>query len=133
MILEKEIPGDTAFVAPLTVRTVDFLVRRGLIEEDSRERMQLCLTEALRNAVLHGNRGEFSKRVVLRVFTTSKEWGMLIEDEGDGFDWEAVPDPLESEGVWGESGRGLRILRHYMDRVEHYAGGTAVLLTASRK
>lgn len=128
VILEKEIPGDPAFVTPLIVSAVDALLREKVIDAAAREKVQLCLSEALKNAVLHGCRGEFEKRVRLWAFAAEAAWGFLIEDDGEGFDPAKVPNPAEGDGLWGVSGRGLHIMKHCMDRVEHFAGGSALLL-----
>ena len=130
--LECEIPSDPSFVNPLTVRTVKFLVDEGLVEPAVHEKVQLCLIEALRNAIVHGNRGDASKKVQLRVFVDKGEWGFFIEDEGQGFDPKVILYPADEETLWGSSGRGLPIMRHYMDRVEYFSGGSAVLLARKR-
>jgi serine/threonine-protein kinase RsbW len=132
VILEREIPSDAALVTPAVVRTVEVLFGEEIVPPGSREKVQLCLVEALRNAVSHGNRSDFSKKVRLRVFATPREWGFLVEDEGEGFDPNAVPDPSGEDLLWNESGRGLHILRHYMDRVEFFSGGSALLLAKER-
>lgn len=132
VVLEKEIPSDPTLVTPVVLRVANRLLAEGVILPECQEKVQLCLTEAVKNAVVHGNHGDFSRKIRLSVFVDDAEWGVLVEDEGSGFDPETVPDPAGDDLLWGESGRGLSIMRHYMDRVEHYAGGRALLMVRKR-
>jgi serine/threonine-protein kinase RsbW len=132
VVLEKVIPSDAALITPLILRTVAFLLRERLIEPELQEKMQICLVEALRNAVTHGNRNDFSKRVRLRVLLDDVDWGLLVEDQGAGFDPAGVFKADEADSLWGERGRGILIMRHYMDCLEYYSGGRALLLTRKR-
>ena len=128
VILDREIPSDSALVAPLVVRAIDFLRSEGVIRPGEESKIALCLEEALQNAVLHGNKKDFKKKVRFQIFLSETEWGAVVSDEGQGFDPKQVRNPLKSEGIWGESGRGLYLMSHYMDRVEHYNGGSTLVL-----
>jgi serine/threonine-protein kinase RsbW len=132
VLFERAIPSSDHFVRPMVFCAVEFLIREELVESSLRERYQMVLTEALRNAVHHGNRGQYARSVGLRIFSGPKEWGVLVEDEGRGFDPERIGLPAGDDGIWGESGRGVGILRHYMDRVEFHEGGSALLLVKRR-
>lgn len=133
VVVDRVIPSDSALVTPLVVRTVDFLIEEGVIHAESEQKIQLCLMEGLRNAVVHGNGSDFSKQVRLRVFAGDDELGVLIENEGEGFDPTVALDSPPEDTVWEESGRGLHILAHYMDRLEYYSGGRALLLRKAQK
>ncbi|MBI4605580.1 MAG: ATP-binding protein [Planctomycetes bacterium] len=126
-IFEREIPSDAALVTPLVVRAVEFLQRENLVRPNEESKVALCLEEALHNAVRHGNKNDFKKRVRLKVFLSEREWGAIVSDEGAGFDPGKVTNPLE-EGLWGESGRGLYLIAHYMDRAEYFNRGNTVLM-----
>jgi serine/threonine-protein kinase RsbW len=128
VILEREIPSDVALVHPLVVRTVEFLNEEAMFVPREESRIALCLAEALVNAVVHGNGKQFEKKVKLKVFLGETEWGFVVEDEGKGFDLAGVPDPRDEQGVWTESGRGIHLMAHYMDRVEYYRNGSANVL-----
>ena len=128
VILDREIPSDSALVAPLVVRAMDFLRSEGVIRPGEDSKIALCLEEALQNAVLHGNKKDFKKKVRFQIFLSDAEWSVVVSDEGQGFDPEQVRNPLKSEGIWRESGRGLYLMSHYMDRVEHYNGGSTLVL-----
>jgi len=128
IIHEREIPSDVALVTPMIIRVTEFLQEGNVIPPDFKNKFQLCLDEALRNAVIHGNNRDFSKKVKLRAFVNETQWGVVIEDEGKGFVLEEVPDPLEDGSLWGESGRGIRLMELYMDRVEYYQGGRVLVM-----
>jgi anti-anti-sigma factor len=85
--------------------------------EQERHEISLAVREAMANAMLHGNQFDASKRVFL-----SAEWGSLglvisIRDEGTGCEPEGVPDPLASDNILRESGRGMLLIRTFMDEV----------------
>jgi anti-sigma regulatory factor (Ser/Thr protein kinase) len=103
---------------------------RGLGVRDQRElfRYRLCLDEVIQNAIQHGNRSEPAKLVELRLFDAGDAWGVVVTDEGEGFDGSSVPDTLSPEALLRENGRGLWILCEYMDQVAYYNGGRTAFL-----
>lgn len=127
-VFEREIPSDQALVPPLVLRAMEFLSAESLVLPKDECKVGLCLEEALQNAVLHGNKEDFKKKVRIAVFMSDEEWGVIISDEGKGFDPKKVRDPLEGESLWGESGRGLYLMSHYMDRHEYFNGGSTVVM-----
>jgi anti-sigma regulatory factor (Ser/Thr protein kinase) len=131
VVLEREIPSDLALVTPLIIRVSEFLLGQKLLPADFKNKFQLCLDEALRNAVTHGNCAQFGKKVRLRVFVNDEKWGVMIEDEGKGFSQEKVPDALADRSLWGEGGRGIHLMAHYMDQVDFYSNGRVLLMAKS--
>lgn len=129
VIDEREIPSEVALVTPLIIRVTDFLLQENVLSPSFKNKFQLCLDEALRNAIVHGNRKDFSKKVKLQVFVQEDRWGVLVSDQGSGFVLDRVPDPLEETGLWGETGRGIRLIEHYMDEVDYWAGGRVLVMT----
>ena len=93
--------------------------------------VRLALEEALVNAVKHGNRGNPAKEARLR-YHAGPEFVLLeVEDEGEGFDPFAVPDPLAPENRLKTSGRGIFYMRTFMDDVRfrrHASGGMEIVL-----
>ncbi|MGQ9590560.1 MAG: ATP-binding protein [Planctomycetota bacterium] len=128
-IVEREIPSDLALVAPLVIRTVEALAEKGVLQRGDEHSVCLCLEEALRNAVLHGNRQEFSKRVRLVAFSEGSDLGFLVSDEGGGFDPTSLRSPVRTERLVEETGRGVFLICSFMDRVAYYRGGSALLMT----
>jgi serine/threonine-protein kinase RsbW len=94
--------------------------------------VRLALEEALVNAVKHGNRGNPAKEARLR-YHAGPEFVLLeVEDEGEGFDPFAVPDPLAPENLERPSGRGLFLIRKYMTWVEYSERGNRVTMCKHR-
>ncbi len=87
------------------------------IDEDTRSGVSMAVREAMINAVLHGNNYDPAKRVNLTLEQNGKELIVTITDEGRGFLPEEVPDPLAPENLLKESGRGIFLMRAFMDEV----------------
>jgi serine/threonine-protein kinase RsbW len=86
----------------------------------------LALEEAVANAVRHGNRNDPKKQVRLRLVASRDGVQVEVEDEGDGFDADSVPDPLSEDGLVRPSGRGILLMRSFMDAVAFHQQGTLV-------
>ena len=100
-----------------------------LLPEESEEiRMRLCLDEALRNAVMHGNKFDPAKIARVRLWRNSAGWTALIEDQGAGFREEDLPDPDAPENLLEEGGRGVHLIRTMMDECSYWNGGSALLI-----
>jgi serine/threonine-protein kinase RsbW len=87
------------------------------IDEDTRSGVSMAVREAMINAVLHGNAYDPAKRVNLTLEQNGKELIVTIVDEGHGFVPEEVPDPLAPENLLKGSGRGIFLMRAFMDEV----------------
>ncbi|MCC7292613.1 MAG: ATP-binding protein [Phycisphaerales bacterium] len=95
--------------------------------------IKLTLEESLTNAVKHGNRCDPCKKVVIRYGINEDKACFIIRDEGPGFDPEAVPDPTAPERISVPSGRGIMLMRAYMDRVEYRDRGREVFFMKRRQ
>lgn len=91
--------------------------RMGFPEDESYP-LGMAVREAMVNAVVHGNRYSGHKRVHFRVEDKGDALSILIEDEGDGFDPDHVPDPLAEENLLRQSGRGILLIRAFVDEFE---------------
>ncbi len=89
--------------------------------------IELALSEALANAVIHGAGNDPSKSIQCRV-ACEEQHGMLIvvSDPGDGFDPTKVTDPLQAENLYFSHGRGIFLINRLMDQVEFRHGGTEI-------
>src|SRR5262249_32767790 len=94
--------------------------------------MRLTLEEALANALKHGNHDDPAKQVQTRYRFGSDLVLVEIEDEGDGFDPDHLPDPLAPENLEKPSGRGVFLMRHYMTWVRYNERGNCVCLCKQR-
>jgi serine/threonine-protein kinase RsbW len=86
--------------------------------DDDQHRIGIAVRECMVNAVAHGNRYSAKKKVRLRVSWNKSAIEIDIEDEGDGFDMGNVPDPRDEANLMRHSGRGLLMIRAFMDRLE---------------
>jgi serine/threonine-protein kinase RsbW len=93
------------------------------------DEVQLALTEALANAVIHGNQGDPRKRVhIWGACAAGEQLVLAITDEGEGFDAASIPDPTLAENVFCDHGRGIFLMNRLMDSAEHRLGGRQVVL-----
>ncbi len=90
---------------------------RAGLDEDTRGGFSMAVREAMINAVLHGNAYDTAKRVNLSFEQNDQELIVIITDEGKGFVPEEVPDPLAPENLLKQSGRGIFLMRAFMDEV----------------
>ena len=102
--------------------------------DDSFHNLVIVLTEAVANAINHGNGGDASKHVRLLVECTEEGVHCVVEDEGEGFDPEEVADPIAPENLLSDGGRGMFIIRALAKdlRVEKIEGGTRVEFVCAR-
>jgi serine/threonine-protein kinase RsbW len=91
--------------------------------------IELALREAIANAIVHGNQEDPYKRVYVwcRCTTDGDVW-VTVQDEGEGFDVETVPNPTAPENLFRGSGRGIYLMKTLMDQVRFEQRGTAVHL-----
>jgi serine/threonine-protein kinase RsbW len=100
-------------------------------EEEEQHKISMAVHESMINAIWHGNKSDASKHVFLRFDIYADRLEIHIRDQGTGFDISKVPDPLASENLLKVSGRGIFLIRSFMDdfRVESVPGsGTEVVL-----
>jgi len=86
-------------------------------DEDTRGGISMAVREGMINAVQHGNAYDPAKRVNLTFAQAGPELTVTISDEGKGFDPEEVPNPLAPENLLKQSGRGIFLMRTFMDEV----------------
>lgn len=77
----------------------------------------VSITEAVNNAIMHGNKKDPNKRVVVRLATDANHLIFIIEDEGAGFDFNNLPDPTAPENLEKPSGRGVFLMKNLSDLV----------------
>jgi serine/threonine-protein kinase RsbW len=88
--------------------------------------IKLALEEGLVNAIKHGNKLDPKKYVHVEYSVSPEKFEIRIRDEGPGFDPCCVPDPLAPENLERPCGRGLLLMRHYMNHVEYSDCGRAL-------
>jgi serine/threonine-protein kinase RsbW len=99
------------------------------LNEDIYGNIMIAVTEAVNNAIRHGNKGDSAKNVSLGL---SLEDGLIkfrVEDEGHGFDFHHLPDPTAPENIEKPGGRGIFLMKHLADEVDFFEDGKVVELS----
>jgi serine/threonine-protein kinase RsbW len=86
--------------------------------EDDLHQIGMAVRESMVNAVVHGNRYNARKKVHLSVTKDEDRLTVVIADEGEGFDLNELPDPLAEENLLRQSGRGLLLIRAFVDEFQ---------------
>lgn len=99
----------------------DHVSRSVGMDEDASHWISVAIRESVINAIKHGNRNDSSKRVFVEFETATAaevpELKIRVRDEGEGFDPEVIADPLAPENLLKSSGRGIFLIRNFMDDV----------------
>ena len=90
--------------------------------------IRLSLEEAITNAIKHGNMNDRSKHITLRYAVDDKRAVIRVADEGAGFDPSRIPDPTAPNRLSMPNGRGIMLMRAYMDEVRYNRKGNEVRL-----
>ena len=98
-------------------RAAEEYAERVGFDEDTRGAIAMAVREAVVNAVLHGNAYDTNKQVTISFETTTDDLRVKVTDQGAGLDPEAIPDPLAPENILRGSGRGIFLIRAFMDEV----------------
>ena len=85
------------------------------INPDKIPGLLLAITEASTNAIIHANKGDETKLVTIDVTKDDKQLTIRVKDQGKGFDPSKIPDPTETDNLLKDSGRGIYLMRVYMD------------------
>ncbi|MBN1765157.1 MAG: ATP-binding protein [Sedimentisphaerales bacterium] len=120
-----EIPSDYHRAKEVEDAIIDSAQSHGYHEDDLFA-LRLSLEEALTNAIRHGNAGDREKKVILRYYINENQADIYVADEGPGFDPTAVPDPTITENLSQPNGRGILLMRAYMNLVEYNDTGNVV-------
>jgi serine/threonine-protein kinase RsbW len=104
----------------------DYIGRMAGLDEDSLHWVSVAVRECVVNAIKHGNRNDESKRVIVEFSPVPphdpEELVIRVEDEGEGFDPGELADPLAPENILKSSGRGIFLIRNFMDDVQLQRG-----------
>lgn len=98
------------------------------IDQDYYGNMLIALTEAVNNAIIHGNKQDPNKHVKLHYETKNNEVLFTVQDQGIGFDYLKVPDPTTPENIHNLNGRGVFLMKNLADEVTFEKNGSKVML-----
>lgn len=98
------------------------------IKDDVYGNVVVAITEAVNNAIVHGNANDANKNVYLSLSLEAHTLKCVVEDQGKGFDYENLPDPTAPENLHKIGGRGVFLIRHLSDSVEFLDGGKKIVM-----
>lgn len=125
--IEFELPSDVALMNGVLHFLIERVAQLGVIKPE-RSNLFIALDEAFVNAVKHGNKYDQSKLVRITAELSPKEARFTVEDEGDGFDLHAIPDPRDPENLFKTSGRGVLLIYNIMDEVQYNERGNRLTM-----
>lgn len=99
------------------------------LNEDNYGNILIAVTEAVTNAIIHGNQNNPEKLVEINVDSELKEVVFSIIDDGGGFDFTNLPDPIAPENLEKPNGRGIFLMKNLSDKVEFFDEGRKVCIT----
>ncbi|HRD37153.1 MAG TPA: ATP-binding protein [Bacteroidia bacterium] len=99
------------------------------VNEDNYGNILIAVTEAVNNAIYHGNKGNPQKNVHIGFENEDKKIVFSVADEGQGFDYDSLPDPTDPNNIDKINGRGVFLMKHLADKVEFNHNGKEVQLT----
>lgn len=104
--------------------------RKTHLDEIQTHKLMVSLTEAVNNAIIHGNKSDTTKKVIVVCEFQREQLVITITDQGKGFKLDKVKNPLKEENLLRTSGRGIFLMRTLMDKVEYEMrnGGAMVTL-----
>ncbi|MEA2174947.1 MAG: hypothetical protein QOD00_2539 [Blastocatellia bacterium] len=125
--IDFELPSDLSLMNGVLHYLLERVSKLGLIKPE-RSNLFVALDEAFVNAVKHGNRNDPSKMVRITAELSSSEARFTVEDEGDGFNVQEIPDPCDPANLFKASGRGVLLIYNIMDEVKYNERGNQLTM-----
>jgi len=125
--IEFELPSDVSLMNGVLHYLLERVAKLG-VSKPERSNLFIALDEAFVNAVKHGNKSDHSKLVRITAVLSSKEARFTVEDEGEGFNLQDIPDPRDPENLFKTSGRGVLLIYNIMDEVEYNERGNRLTM-----
>jgi serine/threonine-protein kinase RsbW len=104
------------------------ITERGWMASQEGYWLQLCLEEVVINAMLHGNEGDPTLLVSADVLDLDDSWAIALHDSGAGFQATDLPDHEDPASLLLEHGRGILLMREWLDQLAYYRGGATAWL-----
>ncbi|MCH8299096.1 MAG: ATP-binding protein [Candidatus Marinimicrobia bacterium] len=121
------IKSDVNELAKVATITEEICIRFGLIEDEIDD-ISIAVTEAVNNAIKHGNKEDSTKSIKIVFEVETDRIKIRIKDEGKGFQLEEVKDPRKNENLLKDDGRGILIMKALMDEVKVLSGSDGNVL-----
>jgi CheY-like chemotaxis protein len=125
--IDFELPSDLSLMNGVLHYLLERVAKLGLIKPE-RSNLFVALDEAFVNAVKHGNRNDPSKMVRITAELSSSEARFTVEDEGNGFNVQEIPDPCDPANLFKASGRGVLLIYNIMDEVKYNERGNQLTM-----
>jgi len=125
--IDFELPSDLSLMNGVLHYLIERVSKLGLIKPE-RSNLFVALDEAFVNAVKHGNRNDPSKMVRITAELSAKEARFTVEDEGNGFNLQEIPDPCDPANLFKTSGRGVLLIYNIMDEVKYNERGNQLTM-----
>tara|TARA_B110000459_G_scaffold62619_1_gene70171 strand:- start:2377 stop:2790 length:414 start_codon:yes stop_codon:yes gene_type:complete len=109
-------------------RLIDKVCTNVGVNEDAYGNVLIAVTEAVNNAIQHGNKENETLSINVSVRDNQEKVCFSVRDEGKGFDFDNLPDPTSPENLLKENGRGIFLMRNLADEVEFTGHGNEVCL-----
>ncbi len=130
--LSLHLPSDVAFIEEAVELVARHLEAHFVDRRTIRFNLRVALSEALANAIQYGNRGDRDKQVTIRVLFGKTAIEMEVQDEGEGFNPGALPDPTAPDRIESPDGRGIFLIRRLVDEVRFNERGNAICMILRR-
>jgi serine/threonine-protein kinase RsbW len=117
----------------LVERLIDDLLKKYDLKDEVYGKLLLSVVEAVNNAIVHGNKMDIEKDVILEYEIDDSKIDFVITDMGEGFDYNNIPDPTKPENIEKTHGRGIFLMNHLADEIEFQKNGSVVKLSFDHK
>jgi serine/threonine-protein kinase RsbW len=124
-MIEFELPSDLSLMNGVLQYLLERVSKLGIVTPE-RSNLFIALDEAFVNAVKHGNKNDPTKLLRVTAELSPREACFTVEDEGEGFNVQEIPDPCDPANLFKTSGRGVLLIYNIMDEVEYNAQGNRV-------
>jgi serine/threonine-protein kinase RsbW len=122
-----QLPSQTDSIAQLEA-LIEEIADKYHVADDTFANMMTCLSEAVNNAILHGNKLDADKKVIVNAEVDSRRIVWTVTDEGEGFDPNFIPDPTAPENLESLTGRGVFIIKQLADQCIFNSRGNEIEL-----
>jgi serine/threonine-protein kinase RsbW len=105
---------------------VDQIADRYQLNQEKHADLLISLTEAVNNAIIHGNKQDRTKKVSIKFAQTKVGLAVQVSDQGAGFNYNKLPDPTSPERLCECGGRGVFLMNQLCDKIRYINGGSTV-------
>jgi serine/threonine-protein kinase RsbW len=112
----------------LIEKTIDEITENLILSPDVYGKVLIASIEGVNNAIVHANKQDENKSVIVELFADKSKITITIKDQGPGFDPNCIPDPTKPENLENISGRGVFLMKKLSDKIEFENNGSTVIM-----